>query len=66
MIQTNESSFEPDFNHFGPYLGPHFLFFFCFILPLLHVILVIHSCMLSLYVISRKTNEPNFRKWQKT
>ena len=28
MNQTNESSFEPDFNHFGPYLGPQFSFFF--------------------------------------
>ena len=30
MNQTNESSFEPDFNHFGPYLGPQFSFFFFF------------------------------------
>ena len=32
MNQTNESSFEPDFNHFGPYLGPQFSFFFFFFL----------------------------------
>ena len=25
-----------------------------------------HCCKLSLYLISRKTNEPNLRKWQKT
>ena len=24
-----------------------------------------HSCKLSLYAISRKTNKPNLRKWQK-
>ena len=27
---------------------------------------VIHCCELSLYTISRKTNEPNMRKWQKS
>ena len=32
-------------------------------LPLLDVI---HCCQLSLYAISRKTNEPNLRKWQRT
>ena len=37
--------------------------FFLWILPLLDVI---HYCKLSLYAISRKTNEPNLRKWQKT
>ena len=37
-------------------------FFFLWILPLLDVN---HCCKLSLYAISRKTNEPNLRKWQK-
>ena len=32
------------------------------VLPLLDVI---YCCKLSLHVISRKTNEPNLRKWQK-
>ena len=36
--------------------------FFSWVLPLLHVI---HCCKLSLYVISRKTNEPNLKKWGK-
>ena len=36
--------------------------FFLWIFPLLDVI---HCGKLSLYVISRKTNEPNLRKWQK-
>ena len=39
-----------------------FFFFFSWILPLLHVR---HSCQLSLYVTSKKTNEPNLRKLQK-
>ena len=37
--------------------------FFSWILPLLQVR---HCCKLSLHVISRKINEPNFGKWQKT
>ena len=37
--------------------------FFSWVLPLLHII---HCCKLSLYAISRKTIEPNFRKWPKT
>ena len=37
---------------------------FClWILPLLDVT---HCCKLSLYAISKKINEPNLRKWQKT
>ena len=32
------------------------------VLPLLDVI---YCCKLSLHAISRKTNEPNLRKWQK-
>ena len=37
--------------------------FFSWVLPLLDII---HCCKLSLYAISRKTIEPNFRKWPKT
>ena len=37
--------------------------FFLLVLPLVDVI---HCCKLSLYAISRKTKEPNLRKWQKT
>ena len=45
----------------GPILAPTKI---CsWILPLLHVR---HCCKLSMYAISRKTNEPNFRKCQKT
>ena len=39
-----------------------FFFFFPWILPLLHVR---HCRQLSLYVTSKKTNEPNLRKLQK-
>ena len=53
-------SFRPNFDPFGPNLGPKN--FFSWILPLLDVR---HCCKLSLYAISRKTNEPNLRKWQK-
>ena len=53
-------SFGPDFDPFGPNLGSKF--FFWWILPLLNVR---HCSKLSLYAISRKTNEPNLRKWQK-
>ena len=41
---------------FGP------LKFFWWVVPLLGLI---HCCKLSLYAISRKTNESNLRKWQK-
>ena len=37
--------------------------FFWWILPVLDVR---HCCKVSLYAISRKTNEPSLRKWQKT
>ena len=50
------------FARFGPNLVPSF-FFFLQVLPQLDVI---HCCKLSLYAISRKTKEPNLRKWQKT
>ena len=53
------------FWHLWPKFGPQkFLYgFFWWVLPLLDVI---HCCKLSLYAMSRKTNEPNLRKWQKT
>ena len=50
-------SFRTDFGHFRPNLGPKIF------LPLLHVR---HCCKLSLYAISRKTNELNLRKLLKT
>ena len=52
-------NFRPDFGSFGPNLGLHF---FSYVLRLLDVR---HCYKLSLYRISRKTNEPNFRKWKK-
>ena len=45
----------------GPILAPTKIS--SLILPLLHVR---HCCKLSMYAISRKTNDPNLRKWQKT
>ena len=53
---AKKTSFRSDF---GP-LGPKF---YLLILPLVEVR---HCCKLSFYVNSRKTNEPNLRKWQKT
>ena len=57
MNQTWENdkkpSFWPDFGPFGQNLAS----------PLLDVR---HCCKLSLYIISRKTNESNLRKWQNT
>ena len=62
MNQTWENgkktSFGSDFGPFGPKLGPKS--YFSWILPLLHVR---HSCKLSLYAISRKTNESKLRKF---
>ena len=52
--------FRHDFVPFDPNLSPKPFFID---LPLLEVR---HYCKLSLYAISRKTNEPNLRKWQKT
>ena len=50
----------------GPILAPLAqicaLKLFSWILPLLDIR---HCCKLSLHVISRKTNEPNLRKWEK-
>ena len=58
MNQTWENGKRPNFK---PKFGPQKLF--GGILPLLDVR---HCCKLSLYTISRKTNEPILRKWQKT
>ena len=49
-------NFVPDFGLFGPNWSPKKIF----------VIFTSSRCIAaSLYVISRKTNEPNLRKWQK-
>ena len=65
MSQTWENgkkpSFGPDLGLFWPKIGSQN--FFLWVLPLLDII---HCCKLSFYAISRKTNEPNLRKWQKT
>ena len=53
-----KTDFQPDFGPTGPNLGPNN---FSWILPQLDA----RHYKLSLYSISRKTNEPNFRKWQK-
>ena len=51
-----KSNFGPTFNLLQSKFEPK-IFFMDF--PLLD------CCMLSLYAISRKTNEPDLRKWQK-
>ena len=51
-------NFGPNFGSFGPNLG----LLFSWILLLLDIR---HCCKLSLYAISRKTKDPNSRKWQK-
>ena len=56
---VKKPSFGPNFDSFGPNLSPNFFRVFY-----LHY--VIHCYKLSSYAISRKTNEPNLRKWQKT
>ena len=48
-----------DFNIIVPNLDPKKKKFFVDFLPLLDVR---HCCKLSLYAVSGKTNEPNFRK----
>ena len=50
-------TFGPDFD---PNLVPKIL------LWALSLVDVIHCCKLSFHVISKKTNNPNLRKWQKT
>ena len=64
MDQTWENGKKPSFGpHFGPF-DPNLVpkNFFSWILPLLDFR---NCCKLSLYAISRKTNELNLRKWQK-
>ena len=58
---ARKPSFGSNFGPFGQNLGPKFLF--SWILPLLEAG---YYCKQSLYAISRKTKEPNLRKWQKT
>ena len=57
---AKKTNFVPDFGLSLSKFGPQN--FFSWVLPLLDVI---HCCKLSLYAISKKTNEPNMRKWQK-
>ena len=62
MNQKWENSKKPS-SFPGPILAPLAQNCFTWILPPLDVR---HCCKLSLYAISRKTNKPNLRKWQKT
>ena len=66
MNQTLENSkkpnFGPDFGYFGSNASPKKFFLSFTSTRCYHVT---HCCMLSLYAISRKTNEPNLEKWQK-
>ena len=55
---VEKPSFWPDFD--SNLVPPEF---FSLVLPLLDVV---NFCKLSLRAISRKTNEPNLGKWQKT
>ena len=50
---------DPILAHFGPNLVPKIFLWFLTLLD------IMHCCRLSLYIISRKTNETNLRKWQK-
>ena len=52
--------FGPDFNLFGPNVGPKK---FSWVLPLLDFM---HCCKVSLCATSWKSNEPSFRKRKKT
>ena len=60
---SKKPSFRPGFRSFVLNLPPPPPQFFSWVLPLLNVR---HYCKLSFYAISRKTNEPNLRKWQQT
>ena len=65
MSQTSENGKKTNFGH-GivlslPKIGPQNVF--SWVLPLLDVI---QCWKLSLYANSRKTNEANLKKWQKT
>ena len=66
MNQTGENgkkpNFGPNFGLFGPNLGPKFFFVCSNSTTLLDVR---HCRKLSSYAISRKTSDPNSRKWQK-
>ena len=59
-----KSSSRPDSGSFWPKFGLQKIFLQ--ILPLLDVRHADVSCKLSLYAISRNTNETNLSKWQKT
>ena len=62
LKNDKKPNFGADFDTFGlfaPNLAPKP---FLWVLPLLHVT---YCCKLSLYPISRKTNEPNLKKQQK-
>ena len=64
MNQTCEkdkkkNSFRPHFGSFSPRLGSQN--FFSWVITLLDVQ---NCCKLSLYAISKKTSEPNLRKWK--
>ena len=54
-------SFWPDFGPFQPKFVPQN--FLEEVFPILDVII---CCKLPLYAVSKKVNEPNLRKWQKT
>ena len=58
---AKKTNFGPDFGLVLPKCGPQKLIWW--VLPVLDVR---HCCKLSLYTISRKPNETNVRKWQKT
>ena len=57
---TKKPYFGPDFDLFDPNVGPKK---FLWVLPLLDFM---HCCKLSLCAISWKSNEPSFRKRQKS
>ena len=56
-VNGKKANFGPDFGPFWPIFGPRN--FFWEVLPLPDVK---NSCKISLYVISRKTNESNSKK----
>ena len=56
------TNFWPEFGSVCPKFSPQILFFD----GILALLDFIHCCKLSLYSISRKTNKPHWRKWQKT
>ena len=57
---VKKTNFGPDFGPFWPKFGPQKKL--SWVLPLTDVI---HCCNVSLYAISKKTNEQNLRKWKK-